>query len=446
MAQECGLTNIIDQFSLPPLLDAHESGDLFEEACLLVREYVQANPLDYMYPDFHNRVVSSVAQVMHIQLAHLEEDIDLEIQESVLCAMSLFYTYECPRRSYKQRSKVKTRQTQGVRDRISYLMTVPQPEQRTEEWYEYRHNRLSASTAWKALGTQSSRNHLIYEKAAPYKAFSGSVGLDSSLHHGVKFEPVSIAIYEKDNDTVVTDYGAIPHDTVPFLAASPDGINTKEGSPLYGRMLEVKNIVNREITGIPKLDYWVQMQIQMEVCKLNTCDFLETRFIEYESRDAFLADGTFTKTSKGKRKGILLLFSKEGDAHYEYPPIDMEEEEFAKWEAARMKENGEKGMTWISNVHWRLDQLSCVAVRRNKLWFNAALPMFTSLWETVLTERKTGYEHRAPKRKPRTKSLTDNQPIGCMIDISTLDLPKEEKRERSKSENIVIVVETDTTT
>jgi hypothetical protein len=312
--------------------------------------------------------------------------------------------------------------------------------------YRGRHNRLSASTAWKALGTQSSRNHLIYEKAAPYKAFSGSVGLDSSLHHGVKFEPVSIAIYEKDNDTVVTDYGAIPHDTVPFLAASPDGINTKEGSPLYGRMLEVKNIVNREITGIPKLDYWVQMQIQMEVCKLNTCDFLETRFIEYESRDAFLADGTFTKTSKGKRKGILLLFSKEGDAHYEYPPIDMEEEEFAKWEAAKMKENGEKGMTWISNVHWRLDQLSCVAVRRNKLWFNAALPMFTSLWETVLTERKTGYEHRAPKRKPRTKSLTDNQPIGCMIDISTLDLPKEEKRERSKSENIVIVVETDTTT
>ena len=56
----------------------------------------------------------------------------------------------------------------------------------------------------------------------------------------------------------------------------------------YGRMLEIKNIVNRDITGIPKKAYWVQMQLQMEVCDLEECDFLETRFKEYDNEQAFL--------------------------------------------------------------------------------------------------------------------------------------------------------------
>ena len=41
-------------------------------------------------------------------------------------------------------------------------------------------------------------------------------------------------------------------------------------------MLEVKNPVSREITGMPKKAYWAQMEIQMEVWDLNECDFLET--------------------------------------------------------------------------------------------------------------------------------------------------------------------------
>ncbi len=32
------------------------------------------------------------------------------------------------------------------------------------------------------------------------------------------------------------------------------------------------------------------MQIQMEVCDLNECDFLETRFLQYENEQEFLDD------------------------------------------------------------------------------------------------------------------------------------------------------------
>ena len=83
--------------------------------------------------------------------------------------------------------------------------------------------------------------------------------------------------YEKTYNTTVGDFGCISHTDYEYIAASPDGINIDDTSPLYGRMLEIKNTVSRVITGIPKLEYWIQMQIQMEVCDLNECDFLEMK-------------------------------------------------------------------------------------------------------------------------------------------------------------------------
>ena len=69
-------------------------------------------------------------------------------------------------------------------------------------------------------------------------------------------------------------------------------------------MLEIKNVVSREISGIPKFEYWVQMQIQMEVCDLNECDFLETKFVEYENYEDYLNDNT----DKYKEKKISSFF------------------------------------------------------------------------------------------------------------------------------------------
>ena len=72
--------------------------------------------------------------------------------------------------------------------------------------------------------------------------------------------------------------------------------------------IEIKNVVNRVINGVPKKEYWIQMQIQMEVCDLNECDFLETRFIEYDSYQEFCNDGDSYITSDGKLKGMILMF------------------------------------------------------------------------------------------------------------------------------------------
>ena len=46
----------------------------------------------------------------------------------------------------------------------------------------------------------------------------------------------------------------------------------------------------------------------MNVCELNECDFLETRFKEYSSSHEFFEDGTFTTTANGKIEEFIYIF------------------------------------------------------------------------------------------------------------------------------------------
>ena len=265
------------------------------------------------------------------------------------------------------------------------------------------------------------RNQLIYDKCEPLNVNKYQyVNTESPLHWGHKYEPLSLMWYENKYKTKVSDYGCIPHKSFNYLAASPDGINTDINSLRYGRMVEVKNIVNRDITGIPKMEYWIQMQMQMEVCLLNECDFLETRFMEYDNKDDFNADGEFHQTKDGKMKGIIMYFLKEGQPLYEYAPLGLTEKRFESWELSIMEK--QKSLTWVNNIYWKLDEVSCVLVLRNKIWFKHVKPKFEETWNIIQKEKVTGYEHRAPKRKNKTKP---KQPVTskqnkCFINIENL--------------------------
>jgi hypothetical protein len=196
------------------------------------------------------------------------------------------------------------------------------------------------------------------------------------------------------------------------LAASPDGINVCPTSKRYGRMLEIKNIVNREINGKPKMEYWIQMQIQMEVCNLNECDFLETRFIEYPDKEEFDKDGSFTRTDKHDLKGIMLQFTKNEKPFYEYAPLEISEKAFENWQTKIMEKH--KDSTWIKNIYWKLDEVSCVLVLRNKTWFNAALPEIEKTWNVIQEEKINGYQHRAPKRKEKKDDKNNSK---CKVKV-----------------------------
>lgn len=162
------------------------------------------------------------------------------------------------------------------------------------------------------------------------------VNIKTPFHWGQKYEPLSVMLYENMYNTKVADFGCIQHDKYKFLGASPDGINVDMSSERYGRMLEIKNIVNREINGIPKKEYWIQMQMQMEVCDLNECDFLETKFVEYENANAFFNELPLDNNkSVLNTKGLILYFhhSKEAKPFYIYKPLNIvKKDDILKWE------------------------------------------------------------------------------------------------------------------
>jgi putative phage-type endonuclease len=172
---------------------------------------------------------------------------------------------------------------------IETLRNIVQPQQRTPEWYEFRQGLITASNIWKLFASDCQYNSLIYEKCQPVREFGNSyVNTESPMHWGVKYEPLTVMIYEMKNKTHVGEFGCIRHPQYSCIGASPDGINDDPAHPyLYGRMVEIKNIVNRDIDGIPSVAYWIQMQIQMETCDLDECDFVETQFKEYASAYEF---------------------------------------------------------------------------------------------------------------------------------------------------------------
>jgi putative phage-type endonuclease len=415
------INNIINILKKENVFDDIELKELTNSITNIFNDYILDNILSMSSPEFDKNLTKYIYEIHAIQLLHLYDiSIQYKIRHKIRNLIKKIkqqqYKKFIPPRSYK---------TSFIRDimpnieslqrKIDILKLIPQPIQRSEEWYLFRHNLLTASSIWKVFGSQATQNQLIYEKCKTCSIYKNA-STNSPLHWGQKYEPVSVEFYKKLYKTEITDFGCIKHSQYPFIGASPDGINTLSSSPRFGRMLEIKNIVNRIITGIPKLEYWIQMQLQMETCNLNECDFLETKFIEYENENEFIKDGSFTYSVDNKLKGIIIMFSYEGIPHYEYAPIYITNEEYSIWEKDILEKNimGD----WIQNIYWKLEKFSNVLVLRNKLWFAAAVPFINNFWNTIVNERITGFEHRAPKKR---KIVDSNLMINkCFINVSLI--------------------------
>lgn len=382
--------------------------DLTENTCSLIHNLISSNTMKFIEPSFDTWLKDELYGILSIQLDLVCDNKDDYINIVIENAYSIYFNSICPKRSYFDTDIYFNTDKNLIKDKLHYLKNIPQPTQKTNEWYEFRYKFLTASSIWKAFSTPGNVNNLIYSKCKPldvskYKSFN----LESPMHWGHKYEDVSIQWYEREYKTKVAEFGCIPHRTIQYLAASPDGINVDPSSNLYGRMVEVKNIVNREITGIPKLEYWVQMQIQMQVCDLNECDFLETRFYEYDDEEDFLNDGTFNMSSKQKHKGVFALFlDKDNQPIYEYPPFKISQSEYNIWREEIMIKHSDK--QWLKNIYWRLDEISVVLVLKNDIWFNTAKPILDKLWDTILHEKHNGYEHRKPSSKQKNIKISSS--------------------------------------
>jgi putative phage-type endonuclease len=378
-----------------------------------VEEYITEHGVDMCKPDFYKTMIDTITQ------HHLDYLIDCDIAEQQhfkrfrkmfhRFAKDYFHILGIRRRSYMH-PKPHHYCHDDLSSQVSHLKSLVLPEQRTPEWYQYRNNLMTASNIWKAVGSEANQNSLIAEKCKPHVSHYGS-NVDSSLHWGQKYEPVSVALYEYINQEKVQEFGCIPHPAYPFIGASPDGITET------GRMIEIKNVVSREITGIPKMDYWVQMQVQLEVCDLEDCDFVETQFKEYEDHEEEL----FYKNKYNYDfNGLILYFIKsdliDSTPYYVYMPlsIPLNKVSVNAWIQSQ-KDLLKESHILFKKLFWYCEKYSCVLVKRNRFWFEMALPKFQSIWDRILQKRQ---EPESETLKPVKKWIVKK----CIVDAD-FDVP-----------------------
>lgn len=382
-----------------------------------ILHYIDNSCIQYIsYPNYETRVEDEIWNYLYIILPDDAIDDNKDILESLVnYSIEHYFTIMCKERSFNRELffEIQTeKEMEIIHKKLDVIINLPQPEQKSKEWYTYRHKLITASSAWKILDSISNQNQYIYSKCTPLCLEKyNRVSLNSPFHWGNKYEPLSVMLYEYLYNTKVGDFGCLPHPKYKFLGASPDGINIdKTNNELYGRMLEIKNIFNREINGIPKREYWIQMQLQMEVCDLDYCDFLECRFKEYEDQESFEEDGTFQKTKKNQIKGIKLMFFKDNKPHYEYAPFLCSKETYEKWHENTIKEAEiQENCNYIKTIYWWLEEYSCVLVERNKNWFYSVVDDFETIYNIIQTEKVTGYEHRKPKSRTKKSTLENTK-------------------------------------
>jgi len=376
--------------------------DIQSECEDLVEVYLEDNILLVSEISFFPTLIGDVHNFMvlnGIQQGWCVEDDADELFEIVtefcthhLKCMGVPFREHSPYRIYEYKEN-------EVKNTIEWLNRFPIQRQRTVEWYATRRQLFSASNLWKLFGTPSQYNSLIYEKCKEVKImdsqFEGDILSPNARNWGIKYEPISVLVYEhKYNTTINNKYGCIPHETYP-IGASPDGINVKENHPKYGHLLEIKNIYNREMSGIPSKEYWIQMQIQMETCRLEYCDFLETRFKEY-SKEEYEEDLT------SEYKGIVLFFIPREHAavqsEFIYVPLFTLDTD--AWIETKILEKMESHILYL-RTYWYLDEMFCTEIERNDLWFRSSVPQMIDGWETVLKERISGFEHRSPQSRKK---------------------------------------------
>lgn len=167
---------------------------------------------------------------------------------------------------------------------VQRLLERPQIEQRTPEWYEARRTLITASDAAAIIGIKPFASYKgdprveCMTKKLENKPFSNVY-----VRHGNKYEDEARDLMCAAMGEVALDFGLIRHPTIEWLGASPDGVT------LTGRAIEIKCPLRRKIVpGEVPHHYYPQLQIQMEVCDLDSCIFTQYKPAELNGGVRFI--------------------------------------------------------------------------------------------------------------------------------------------------------------
>jgi len=294
--------------------------------------------------------------------------------------------------------------------KLDILKALELPEQRSEEWYNMRRDKLTASSLASAIGHChfQSRDELLLDKIIE-KPFEPN----PITEWGVKYEDVAIQFYEELYNVKILDFGMVPHPDFEAFGASPDGICEDTGNDEYlARMVEIKCPPKRKFTKTVPPHYLMQVQGQLEVCDLDECDFFQVKLEEYESyeeycNDKFEIDGIIQegRTHLNYPKGVTATYKTGDKLSYEYCKLNCNNHEIEKL----VQEYQTK-----SNLHeikyWKIIRYECTLVKRDKEWWIGVIDKIVSFYNDLLfyknnEEELVSLKKRVELSKKRKKKV-----------------------------------------
>jgi len=364
------------------------------------------------------------------------------------------------------------------------LRSVILPEQRSKEWFDMRNGAITASDIGTVLGDNK------YEKQYEFivkKVYGRTFTSNEHCYHGKMLEEPATMAYQYRMNVKVEEFGLMMHPKYRFLGASPDGIVNKykldglHKTKYVGRMLEIKCPKVRKIkmegpikAHICPIYYWDQVQLQLECCNLEECDFWQCKITLYKNREDFIDDTDekepFRAKSSGHEKGCLLqlmplkrtddiikgkyLQAVYEDAKFIYPKnIEMTPYDCDQWIAEKvgdidraMKEANIYGYYFDKVIYWKIEHTKNVTIKRDREWFKESLKTFRHIWSKVEFLRKNKNMKLLFKRYLDSLKIKRNNKIMEVINklsdinvnqtyISNLMSETEEREEKKKEKN-----------
>jgi len=287
--------------------------------------------------------------------------------------------------------------------KVHAIQAMPQIPQRSDEWYRQFGKILTASEFSALFVTNKRRRDLVYSKANP--AMDVSINFRhacptenmSATGWGIRFEPVVKQLLEHRDKWKVYESGRIHHRTNTHLAASPDGIVEDSPNPLdIGKLVEIKcpysRVIGREIPS----DYWIQMQIQMEVTDLDECEYVECTLVSKRPNQMEVdLSGT---TYQGF---VYLCKSDVGEGtSFDYRYI------YGEVGSSEMPDLPE-GYVCVETIPWGLKAWHRKLVSRDRAWYTATIPWQEAFWRDVQSV-KDGNPLDGEKKEAPACLITDD--------------------------------------
>ena len=173
-------------------------------------------------------------------------------------------------------------------------------------------------------------------------------------------------------------------------------------------ILEVQNdlglIIFKWIDGeIPK-DYYLQMQMQLQVTGLMHCDYIEAVF-------ASKYNNNIIKEGPSQYNGYVAIIryaemKGNQEFYYIYSPINVSD-----WIP-----DIQEGEEIVEITPWRLMQWSEQLVIRNEGWWQSFQPIMNTFWEDVAKAKEGNFAIPESKRMPKKQKIEK-----CLIQFHKLD-------------------------